>query len=165
MLYSYNYIFEPWHLITFSGTVQGPRLSAYHQGVSLAFLLRIAATCKLYLPEDQTGDLVVHVVYPLTAASECCLLDLLAPDAKGPLDKEQGYFVSQRWASPFLDTVQLLVEHFGMHSEEDSRARNEFLWLVSEQVSRCENKCLSLIFVPVDLRGACVLVQLLWKDM
>jgi hypothetical protein len=94
----------------------------------MAFLLRVAAAWKLHLPHGRTEELVPV----LTQGLECCLLDMLPPSAglKGPLDKENGFFVSHRWASPFLDTVQLLMDYFDVRSPDDPKAPTTIVWMV-----------------------------------
>jgi hypothetical protein len=110
--------------------------STYDQGVSLAFLMRLAASTEETLGKAATtGDMVNAVVRPLTDSHGCCLLDLLVPEAKGCLDRQQGFFISHHWAASFSKTVELLANHFVVESPDDARASQVFLWMVSSATS------------------------------
>jgi hypothetical protein len=111
----------------------GPEANVFDQGVSVAFLIRIAKAWVDQFPEgDTTQHMVDDVVKPLTKGRGYCLLDLVKPHDKGRLTKENGYFISHRWGAGFsLETVELVKAYFNMHSEDAPGAKTTYVWMVS----------------------------------
>ena len=95
------------------------------RGVTLRFLLRLV--------EGGEGDgswtiqqVVDRYVWPRTAASKCCLYDVVpAASCSG----RPQYFISHTWSRKLSDLLQLLRDHFHVGSSPSDDAAGVVLWL------------------------------------
>ena len=118
-----------------------PPVDVTHRGVSLRYLLELL-DLGIVARNWTIQDVVDKVVRPKTAATKCCLFDVVP--SRHTADPQ--YFVSHTWSRKYADLMTLLKTHFNVTGSTDAAA-GVVLWL----------DIVALNQYPYEEAGACLL--------
>ena len=116
--------------------------------VSLYWLFDFTKKRKDDLIGQSTYDVVVKLIVPETIHTKCRYVDLIPSECVST----PTYFASHVWASPFLNLVESIRQHFDYQGDEEE-CKSIFIWIdifaVNQHISDNQDKDLSNLYLAV----------------